>query len=134
MKSRTGFVSNSSSCSFVLIMKESDREKFYDSIDPIQSALMKRFEERGEDVFLGETVITFTGEIGYIDEDGPDGMFDEVGSLFTNEELEDLSDYYNDETPAHKKFEKIFGYRPCLSEAFDKIELPEDSFYKTVDS
>ena len=133
MKSRSGFVSNSSSCSFVLVVKKSDRDEWIKTLDPIQKALMERFEDNCNQEFCGEEIAMFSGEIGYIDEDGNYEIIEALGDDFTDDEKQELEDYPWDDQPVHKKFRKKYGYNPCLSEAFQKIDLPEDSIYVETD-
>ena len=136
MKSRRGFVSNSSSCSFVLAIKESDVKSFYESLDPIQVALLEQFNAyNSNQEFMGESLRVYTGELGYIDEDGL-GIIAEVltkDENWTDDDIDNLDGYQWDESEITKRFKKQFGYEPCLSEAFDKIDISKiDCFYEEI--
>jgi len=127
MKSRSGFVSNSSSCSFVLVLPKTEEKEFMNSLDDIQKALMKDFREDKTKTFLGEECVIFSQEVGYLWE-CPEYVLDNLSDKFTKEEVDELEDGYSyNDNEAIRKFKEIYGYSPNSSDAFDAIKFPKNS-------
>lgn len=101
MKKRIGFVSNSSSSSFVMIVTKKGHQKAIERLNPYQKAVVK---EAGEERYiLGEKVVVF----GYMFAHG-------YNTLFENLEVpwQDDFDGYDEDGP----MEAFYEYREHLPE------------------
>jgi len=127
MKSRNGFVSNSSSSSFVLVIKKTDEKEMLDSLNLAQREVMAYLED-GEQEFCGHDCIIYAGEVGYIYENlDITAQIDEMIIGYTDKEKEDVIDF-NYGSAGMKRFHKDYNHEPCPRAAFDAIKtFPENS-------
>jgi hypothetical protein len=115
MKIRNGFVSNSSSSSFVVVIPKEDYEKMMNEVDGFQKAVIEALGPKKDNVFGREAMIIsgFHGNISSFEYMEPD-----------------FKDYYDlDE----EEFEDKYGYEPYPSEAWYNVTLPDSAFQHNVD-
>jgi len=108
MRIRQGFVSNSSSSSFVIIIAKDKFEKLLDKLDDYQKAVLEKMEKANEKIFGVEAVVI----------NGVTGNYSSFEYIVLDE-CDDISpqDFYDK-----------FGYEKYPEDAFFKIEWPEGTF------
>lgn len=104
MKIRQGFVSNSSSSSFVILMTEDQYKELHEKVDVNQKALME--ELKTEVKAFGLDLIQMAGC------EGNYSIFEEME--IADDELEE------------DEFEEKYGYEMYASEAWYNISWPKD--------
>ena len=90
MKIRNGFVSNSSSSSYVLIIKKSEYDKAKKDIRKEVIDYFEKFIEK--QIFLGEELVILQN---YSDMSGGTREYDETGPEFIDQEQKEFEDYDN---------------------------------------
>lgn len=106
MKLRKGFVSNSSSSSFVLVTTKENHDKVYDKLSDFEKAVIKS--------------ITFETKVYGIDSIGYETWYDQGSSSYDHLDVdwdEDVPDEYEDEG----YYEVIEKYTELLSENKDAV-------------
>jgi len=114
MKIRNGFVSNSSTSSFVLIMSKASFEESFAKMDDYQKEVIDQLGY-SEDKFLGNDIVVVSGC------NGNRSSFEYMEGFKTGIGMNET------------EFYETFGYDQYPEEAFDAIEWPEDMILETVD-
>lgn len=112
MKIRNGFVSNSSSSSFVILLTKEQNEELLKNVDDYQRAILVELAE--EKKAFGQDLILYAGS------EGNYSIFED----WCVEEFEDMDD---------EEFEEKFGYEKYAGEGFYNIKWPEDVLNISVD-
>lgn len=71
MKIRSGFVSNSSSSSFVIVMTPEQEQEWKDKLNVYEKQVIESWDSylgRGEKTFNGNEVIVYSGRTGFYDD------------------------------------------------------------------
>jgi hypothetical protein len=113
MKIRNGFVSNSSSSSFVYIIKAEKYDEFLSGLDDYKKEIIERLSPK-KDVAFGIDVFIISG--GLENTSSFDCMRIDAGS--------DLNE---------SEFKEKFGYERCAEVAFESIPVPDGSVQIEVD-
>lgn len=113
MKIRTGFVSNSSSSSFVVLLSKEQDTEFQKKLSPIQKEVLGACA-REEKIFLGNDVVAYTGWSNA-------GGYSNFEDVYIDDEGLDENEYY-----------EKYGRYPYASEFFDDL-FPEDAITIGVD-
>ena len=108
MKTRSGFVSNSSSSSFVYILLKDQYEELLKNVDEYQKAVLKELGHEEKQIF-GQEAIVISGMNG------------------NNSSFEYMNiDVYSDLTD--EEFREKYEYERYASEAFENIPWPKGTF------
>jgi len=118
MKIRNGFVSNSSSSSFVYLLKKEDYAEMLESADKFQKQVLKELYPQEVNVFGMELMMVSGGS-------GNCSSFEYMDVSFQDDDLEDPDD--------EEAFYEKYGYEPYAQEAFYMLNWPKDVFHTSVD-
>jgi len=113
MKIRQGFVSNSSSSSFVYIMSKSDFEDSLSKMDDYQKEVIEKLRP-SEKKFLGNDVVIISGCRGN------SSSFDFMGSFKSCKGM------------SEEEFYEKFGYDKWPEKAFDEINWSKNAIYESI--
>ena len=128
MKIRNGFVSNSSSSSFVIILTKDQYTELLKTIDDYQKKVLDALGHEEAKV-CGQDAIIFQGMQGNYSsfEDLFMDDYDDDAEMLTDEDDDDDADE-DDDDDADEDFEKKYGYSKDPEEAFNAINWPEGTW------